>query len=532
MPEFQAELLSKWTGGRWTAQPEAPIAGFCVDSRQLRAGQVFVAIRTDKRDGHDFLAAAQAAGAAAAIVSAPNATLALPQLVVDDPVAAFQAIAREHRLGFKGRVIGISGSAGKTSTKDLLALLLGGDTSGVTAAGDNLAKPSVDSEASFTHRVLATEGNLNKASFESEASFNGRVLATEGNLNKASFDSEASFTHRVLATEGNLNNHLGVPLTLTRLDPERHDFAVVEAGISSPGEMEPLARMIEPDVSLITLVAPAHTQELGGLEGVAREKSRLSAATRPAGVAVFARETAEYPAFRELGVRSMVLERADVLRPAEPPKDTVFFTLTQREQETAVALAYGLPPPLVFTFRRVSDGMAQNAALAICTALWLGVPPRVIQARLAFWKPAKLRAEIRREDGRLLYLDCYNANPASMADALAAFDAVAPAQEPRLYIIGSMEELGSEAEAYHRALGRSLELRAGDEVFLVGTHAADIRAGAIESGDVARQLHIAPSADALAATVGNWRGAVFVKGSRRYQLERVLASANNGAGAH
>jgi UDP-N-acetylmuramoyl-tripeptide--D-alanyl-D-alanine ligase len=118
-------------------------------------------------------------------------------------------------------VVGISGSAGKTSTEDLLALLLGGSTSGV------------------------------------------------------------------VATEGNLNNHIGVPLTLTRIDPPQHRVAVVEAGISAPGEMAPLAAMIEPDVAIITLVAAAHTEALGGLEGVAREKALLPAAVRADGLALF-----------------------------------------------------------------------------------------------------------------------------------------------------------------------------------------------------------------------------------------------------
>jgi UDP-N-acetylmuramoyl-tripeptide--D-alanyl-D-alanine ligase len=496
VPEFSSSSLTQWTGGRWTAEPVSPLLGFCVDSRQLQRGQVFVAIKTDKRDGHDFIGAAEAAGAAAAIVAVADPTVRLPQLVVTDPLAAFQAIAREHRRAFRGKVVGISGSAGKTSTKDLLALLLGGETCGVPAAEEK--HPGSAS--------LGLAGNRSEAG------------ATAG---------------RVLATEGNLNNHLGVPLTLTRIDPAAHDFAVVEAGISAPGEMSPLAEMIEPDVALITLIAPAHTADLGGLEGVAREKARLPAATRTAGVAVFTRETADYPAFRELGVRAMIIERADVLRPAEPPKDTVYFTLTQRAGETAVALAYGTPPPIVFTFRRVSDGMAQNAVLAICSALWLGVPAKLVQERLQAWQPAKLRGEVRREKDRLLYLDCYNANPASMADALAVFDAIAPENAPRLYVIGSMEELGTEAPAYHRALGRELELRPEDQVFVIGTHAQEIREGAVEARDVGTQVHIVNSAATVAPLVQDWRGAIFVKGSRRYQLEKVLApSAHAAVGAH
>lgn len=458
MPTFAPETLARWTGGHWTTQPAAPLTGFSIDTRQLRAGQVFVAIRTDKRDGHNFLDAAQAAGASAALVATADAKLALPQLVVADPLAAFQAIAREHRRAFPGPVIGISGSAGKTSTKNLLALLLG---------------------------------------------------APEG----------------VLATEGNLNNHLGVPLTLTRLDAAVHQFAVIEAGISAPGEMAPLAAMIEPDVALITLIAPAHTAELGGLGGVAAEKAVLPGAVRPAGIALFPRQCADFTAFHELDVRRMVIERADIMRPSEPPKDVVYFTVTHREDTTAVAIAYGPPPPLVFTIRRVSDGMAQNAVLAICAALWLGVAPERVQARLAGWQPAKLRGELRREGGRLLYLDCYNANPASMADALDAFYAVAPTDEPRLYVLGSMEELGFEAEMFHRALGRTLRLRPQDFLFAIGDRAEAVRLGALENGSRDTQIAVVDSLEPVAARFADWHGAVFVKGSRRYQLERILEPA-------
>jgi UDP-N-acetylmuramoyl-tripeptide--D-alanyl-D-alanine ligase len=212
MPTFAPQILAAWTGGRWTRLPEAPLTGFSADSRQLRPGQAFVALKTGRRDGHGFLAEAGRAGAVAALVAAAQADAALPQLVVPDPLTALQAIAREHRRSFAGPVIGISGSAGKTSTKDLLARLLGGERGGV------------------------------------------------------------------LATEGNLNNHLGVPLTLLRLDPRAHAFAVIEAGISAPGEMAALAAMIEPDAAVITLVAPAHLEALGGIEGVAREKALLPAA--------------------------------------------------------------------------------------------------------------------------------------------------------------------------------------------------------------------------------------------------------------
>ncbi len=456
MPTFTPDQLAAWTGGRWSARPAAPLTGFTMDTRQLRAGQVFVALRTEKRDGHEFLPAAQAAGASAALVATPNPALALPQLVVADPLAAFQAIAREHRRTFRGPVIGISGSAGKTSTKNLLALLLGGEGAGV------------------------------------------------------------------LATEGNLNNHIGVPLTLTQLDPARHKFAVIEAGISAPGEMKVLAGMIEPTVALITLVAAAHTAELGGLEGVAREKAVLPAAVRPDGVAIFPKACTHFAPFRDMFVNQLVLERSDVLRPATQPRHTIHFNILQRGGETVIVIAYGPPPPAMFKLARVSDGMAQNAALALTAALYLGMAPAVLQARLAGWAPAPLRGEIRREGDRLLYLDCYNANPASMADALGAFQAIAPAGVARLYVLGCMEELGAESAGLHRALGRALGLRGGDRVLVIGTQASEVCSGILEQGDFSRQIQIVSSVETIAPVLAEWRGAVFLKGSRRYQLERAV----------
>jgi len=466
MPAFTPVQLASWTGGRWTDLPVSPLTGFAIDSRAVRPGELFVALKTDKRDGHGFLAAAQAAGAGAALVAVPDPALGLPQLVVGDPLAAFQTIAREHRRAFRGPVVGISGSAGKTSTKDLLALLLGGAASGV------------------------------------------------------------------LATEGNLNNALGVPLTLTRLDPAAHRFAVIEAGISARGEMHSLAGMIAPDVAIITVIAPAHTQELGGLEGVAREKAALPRGVGPGGFAVFPKSCTQFEAFQDLFVDQLVLERSTVLRPATLPQHTIHYNVIQRRDETVIAVAFGPPPPLMFKLRRITDGMADNAALAIVAALRLGVARDAIQARLAGWTPARLRGEIRQEGGRLLYLDCYNANPASMADALATFAAIAPADDPRLYALGCMEELGAGSAAHHRRLGRALPLRDCDRVFVIGPQAHEVCAGVLEQGDFTKQIQICSSLEPIAAALAEWHGAVFMKGSRRFQLEQALASSAALAGAH
>jgi UDP-N-acetylmuramoyl-tripeptide--D-alanyl-D-alanine ligase len=441
MPTFDPDFIARAASGHWTREPVCALTGFGIDTRRIGAGTVFVVIKSAARDGHAFLAAAEAAGASAALVAKPDASLSLPQLVVADPLVAFQAIAAAHRNAFSGPVVGISGSAGKTSTKDLLALLL------------------------------------------------------------------TSSPGQVLATEGNLNNHLGVPLTLTRLDSATHRFAVIEAGIGGPGEMAPLAAMIQPDLAIITLVSPAHLEALGSIEGVAREKSILPAAVRPGGLKLFAASCAAYESFRNLSfpTRSLnpnISHSADATRIRFIPTDSSF--------------------EVEFYCRRISSGMAGNAALALAAALHLGVSSADAQLRINLWKPAALRGELRRDAaGRWLYVDCYNANPASMHDALAVFADLAPAALPRLYIVGGMEELGVDTVRYHREFGIALaaRLRPTDLALVLAAPAA---AAALVQGSGSPAVIAVPDLASARYHLDHFTGSVFIKGSRRYQLESLL----------
>jgi UDP-N-acetylmuramoyl-tripeptide--D-alanyl-D-alanine ligase len=449
MPTFAADKMATWTGGRWTRLPGRALSGFMQDSRQLAAGQVFVALKTDKRDGADFLGAAETQGAAAALVGRAVPLSALPQLVVPDALAAFQRIAREQRREFSGSVIGVSGSVGKTSTKDLLGVLLGGEP-------------------------------------------------------------------RVLTTTGNLNNQLGVPLTLTRIDPACHDYAVIEAGISAPGDMPPLAEMIEPDHSVITLVAPAHLEKLGSVEQVAREKALLPAANREGGLAVFPFACWRFESFQALPNALVLVPEGEVTSPRAGR--IVSFAVSHQSEHTVLTLA----GKRRFTLRRVSPGMAQNAALALALASELGLADAVLQARLADWQPSKWRGEVQHIGEAVVYGDFYNANPASMADAIEAFHGQVPAALPRLYVLGCMEELGGEAANYHRQLGRQLRLRRGDFLYVLGGQAAALRDGLLENGNTAAQVEVITDLQPVRDHLATFKGAVFLKGSRRYQLETVL----------
>lgn len=465
MPLFTPERLAAWTAGRWTALPAGLIRGFNPDTRTLSAGQVFVALRTEKRDGHDFLSSAAAAGAVAAIVARAAENVALPQLVVADPLAALQAIARLHRSGAGARVIGVSGSAGKTSTKDLLALLLG----------------------------------------EAPA---------------------------VLATEGNFNNLIGVPLTLTRLEPGTTRYAVVEAGIDRPGEMRQLTAMIQPDCALVTLVAPAHLERLGDVGTIAHEKCELLRALPAGGLAVLPWSVWEHEPFRHLVAETCVAVPSGIEPDVRAERaHFVSYTVHHDAGHTELVLRSG-ERSRHFRLRRVSDGMAQNAVLALLLASALGVDDEQLRGRIAAWAPANLRGELRDLDGRPVFLDCYNANPASMADSLASFLQLVPAAQPRLYVLGGMEELGSGAADYHRRLGAGLRLRDGDLAVVIGPYAAAVEEGILAAGNARSQVRIAADLDAIRAVLAGFTGAVFVKGSRRFRLETLFTDQVPAGAAH
>lgn len=453
MPRFAPAQLADWTQGHWHGVPAGEISGWEIDSRKVKPGQVFVALRTTQRDGHDFLAAAAEAGAAAGLVSTPREDVNLPQLVVGDTLAAFQSIAREHRRQFRGRVVGVTGSAGKTSTKSLLAAMLGG---------------------------------------------------------------------RCWATPGNLNNHLGVPLSLLALDSRKHDFGVIEAGISGPGEMDALAAMIEPDAAIVTLVDHAHTEGLGNLAGVAREKVKLPRAVVDPGDKIMPAGVAALAPFQLLHETRVVVERVGVLGGKVSGHHAQFIVTHQREH-TMVGFVMGETAPETYLLARTTDGMAQNAALAITLARRWGRTPEEIQGGLVGWQPAPLRGEVRQHEGRLVYLDCYNANPAAMRDAVAAFDQMTADEAPRLFVIGGMEELGDESAALHEGVGRDLPLRSTDRVVLIGPDAAALKNGAVAAGAAPAQIEVVFDQSRLGEIFRSSPGPVFIKGSRRYALESLLA---------
>lgn len=204
---------------------------------------------------------------------------------------------------------------------------------------------------------------------------------------------------------------------------------------------------------------------------------------------------------------------------------TVKFNVFHRPERTEVRL----DGRRTFILRRVSAGMAQNTALALALASELGVDDATLQARLSTWAPSKWRGELRRSGDATVYCDFYNANPASMTDSVNAFNALVGEDRPRIYVIGSMEELGAASADYHRQFGRTLLLQPGDHLYAIGSQAEALREGLLENGNDPAQVEVVAGLDPVRARLAGFKGAVFLKGSRRYQLETVLASPPGAA---
>jgi UDP-N-acetylmuramoyl-tripeptide--D-alanyl-D-alanine ligase len=455
MSRFDPQSLAAWSNGVWQKNElPAAITGFCFDARQLQSGECFVALSGGARDGHGFIAQAIEQGAGALLVEHPQ-SVSLPQLVVEDSLVAMGAIGAGVRQRFDGPVIGITGSCGKTSTKEMLRVLLG-----------------------------------------------------------------ESRTH---ATAGNWNNRIGVAMTLFGLDSDQYDFAVIEAGINQPGEMAELGTMIEPDLSVVTNIAAAHLELLGSLERVAAEKARLALRSRADAPVVLPHSAFQYAAFAAFAERALVLAAEGEQVSSRASRVIRYRLNIAGTGHSSLHLSEGTSVAR-FQIASPSEGICTNAALAIIAARELGISDAVIGERIAAWLPTSNRGRIATQGAQTFYIDCYNANPASMRDALAAFSRSTSAEQARCYVLGAMNELGAASVALHREVGRQLRLRSEDRVLFVGadTLTQAYTDGAIEVGAEQAQLNCCTEVEKMKSVVADFAGALFLKGSRSCALEKLL----------
>ena len=371
------------------------------DSRQPQPGTLFFALNGPSFRGADFAAGALAKGASHAVVDDEALATHDPAryTYAPDPLAALQALAREHRRHFAGPVLAVTGSNGKTTTKELLTV------------------------------VLAQKYN-------------------------------------VLATIGNLNNHIGVPLTLLRLKPAEHDFAVIEMGANHRGEIADYCQWAEPTHGLITNIGKAHLEGFGGEAGIAKGKGELFDYLAAHGGTLFINtldaKIADV-AVAAVGANAAGLAPRRATYPG--PADTYPTAFLKADPALHLRLGDGTEVAAQLT----GEYNFPNLAAAAAVGAFFEVPTTKIAAALATYNPQNNRSQLVHTDyGNDLILDAYNANPSSMAAALRSFAArPAPAGQGRVAILGDMFELGETSAAEHRALGELLaELRLANAVLI------------------------------------------------------------------
>ena len=462
-----AEIVAATRGSIARPGPaqEAPAVGVSSDSRSVSVRGIFVALRGEAHDGHAFLASACHRGIAVALVERGRAAGVtgpgvenVTFIEVDDTLVALGDLARAHLEAWRAsgphhKVIAITGSAGKTTTKELAAALFG-------AVG------------------------------------------------------------RTHFTAGNLNNRVGVPFVVLGIQAD-HRFAVLEMGMSLPGELDAITSFARPDVSVVTNVGVAHAEGVGGPDGVMHEKGAVYRALDGSGVAVVNadddRATRASSGTRAknvvtFGTREGAMYRLVSREPLGGSGARVVLATPGRE------LSLHLPLP--------GEAAAVDLAAALAaqeTASGVLLPVETIESELATIR-LEGRATVKRLAGDIVLLDdTYNANPASMRAALATLAEIAGSRR-RVAILGEMKELGEHAEAEHVALADAIA--AAGVTLVIGCGGLISRAllRAAELGVTCVSASSTAEAAAEAKALVRPSDAVLVKGSRSVGAELVVAA--------
>ncbi|MBV8733108.1 MAG: UDP-N-acetylmuramoyl-tripeptide--D-alanyl-D-alanine ligase [Acidobacteriia bacterium] len=418
------------------------IGGWSVDTRTQNPGDVFFALRGANHNGHDYVKTAAEKGAAAVVVEHETGTPG--ELVVSDSLRAMQDLAFWARHHWAGKVVGVTGSAGKTTTKDAIAHLL--------AVGAAVGK-----------------------------------------------------------TIGNLNNHVGVPLSILRLE-DAAQIAVLEMGMNHAGEIRALAAIAQPDVGVVTNVGYAHVENFDSIEGVAAAKRELIEGLPEDGIAVLNADDQHVVRFSEVHKGRVVT-----------------FGFSESAEVRACRADYGAAGTrfrvagVDFETGLVGRHAVMNLLAAIAVAGVFGIQPAQLKEAVRTFAVGKMRGERLERNGLVIWNDCYNSNPEaarSMIDVLRA----TPAKR-RIAVLGEMLELGNAAGELHRDVGR-YAARAGIDL-LIGVrgnaHAmidAAVGAGLPESA--AYFFGDAASAGEFLRGLVQSGDAILFKGSRGVAVERAL----------
>lgn len=433
---------------RWVAEKlgismetAAQVTGWSIDTRTLAPGDLFFALKGPNHDGNAHVAAALDKGAVAAVADSASGDRVLQ---VPDTLTALQALAGDARREWGGEVVAVTGSAGKTTTKDIIA--------------------------EFVAQAVPVE-----------------------------------------KTQGNLNNHIGLPLSLLRLN-EAADVAVLEMGMNHAGEIRALAKIAYPNVGVVTNVGWAHIEAFDSIEGIAAAKRELVEELGPQGVAVLNADDDRVAAFaRSHPGRSILYGQSPAAavraENVEYSLDGATFRVADVRFETALTGRHSV----------------SNILAGIATASVFGIAPDALVERVRALQPPKMRGERTLHNGIFIFNDCYNSNPDA---ARAMLDVLrdTPAKR-RIAVLGEMLELGRWAEPLHRDVGNYAAV-CGIDV-LVG-----IRGASCYMLDAAKRSGLrddaafffdepAPAGDLL-RSIAQPGDAILFKGSRGVRVETAL----------
>ncbi|MHC6216452.1 UDP-N-acetylmuramoyl-tripeptide--D-alanyl-D-alanine ligase [Stenotrophomonas acidaminiphila] len=448
MKRTPLSLIAHWAGGELHGE-DASIDAIGNDSRTLAPGSLYLALRGERFDGHDFAAGAVDNGASALLVER-LLPLDVPQVVVADAERALARIATAMQRDRATRVFAITGSNGKTSVKTLLLAIL--------------------------QHVAMVEGR------------------------------------QVYATPGNRNNEIGMPLAVIDA-PEDADFAIYEMGTGKPGDIAYLTAIAAPDVALVNNVAPAHLERMGSLLEIANTKAAVYDDLREGGVAVVNADDAFAPFFAERAGAHRVLRfgleaSADVTASAIVLAEAGSrFRLHAPQGEAEVALQ--LP----------GRHNVLNALAAASLALAAGIAlPRVAEGLQQARPVAGRQVAHVLPGGAVLVDDSYNANPGSLAAAIAA---LAAASEEGWLVLGDMRELGPDAEALHAQAGARAREAGLKRLYALGPLSAAAAAAFGEGG-----RHFDSHAALAAALEADLHAGVrcLVKGSRGSAMDKIVTA--------
>jgi UDP-N-acetylmuramoyl-tripeptide--D-alanyl-D-alanine ligase len=423
--------------------------GYSIDSRTIQPGELFFAVKGERLDGHDFVHQALERGAVSAVVRKDQLarySVKTCLLAVDDTLLALQTLATAVRRLWGKSVVGVTGSAGKTTTKEAIAHVLGS-------------------------------------------------------------------RFRVLKSEGNFNNHFGLPLMLLKLEPE-HEVAVIEMGMSHAGEIAALAKIAQPEIGVVTVVAPVHLEYFESLAAIARAKYELIESLPPGGTAVLNADDEYVSQFGRdfkgkvvlYGTHGSATLRGENIQ-SRGTEGSTFDVEVKGVRERVVL-------PLVGTHN------VSNALAALAVALDRGISLSSAVAALATLTAADKRGQVVQVGNIRVINDCYNSNPKAleaMVDALAAMPA-----KRRIVVAGEMLELGPAGPEMHSAAGRYIAATNVEVVLGVRGLAQHLVDAAKAAGTRAEFVASSEEAGQWLAHETRDGDVVLLKASRGVKLEKAL----------